>query len=127
MTFTGGHPTDTLILGATECPLASVTRLDVSRGLKSNGGVGAAIGFPAGALLTVAYCKAVDKTGCELFDDDLTPFLALVFGALGGVVGGIVGHNIKTDRWEEVPLERLRVSLTPQPDGRFALGFSVGF
>ena len=58
------------------------------------------------------------------------------FGALGGIVGGFVGHNIKTERWEEVPLEcrfcrvikqRLRVSLALQRDGRFALGFSIRF
>ena len=30
-------------------------------------------------------------------------------------------------RWEEIPLERLRVSLTPQLDGGFALEFSVRF
>ena len=55
---------------------------------------------------------------------------------MGGIVGGFVSHNIKTERWEEVPLEcrfcrvikqRLRVSLAPQRDGRFALGFSIRF
>ena len=35
--------------------------------------------------------------------------------------------SIKTDRWEEVPLDRLRVSFAPQRDARFALGFSVSF
>ena len=44
-----------------------------------------------------------------------------------GLAGGIAGYFIKTDLWEEVPLERPRVSLTPQLDGGFALGFSVRF
>ena len=52
---------------------------------------------------------------------------ALIFGVLGGAAGAIVGHYIKTDLWEEVPIEGLRVSLAPQRDGGFALGFSVGF
>ena len=41
---------DTLVLETTECPLASVTRLDVSRGQKSHVLLGAGIGFGAGAL-----------------------------------------------------------------------------
>jgi len=118
---------DTLVLDTTECPLASVTHLDVSQGLKSNAALGATIGVPAGALGAVVYCKTLDVSGCRLFDDDLTPVVAILFGVLGGLAGGIVGHFIKTDLWEEIPLERLRVSLTPQRDGRFALGFSVRF
>ena len=48
-------------------------------------------------------------------------------GALGAGIGAIVGALIKTDRWEEVPLDRLRVSFVPQRGGRFALGLSVRF
>ncbi len=118
---------DTLVLETTECPLASVTRLDVSRGRKSWVGLGIFIGVSAGALGAVVYCKTLDVSGCKFFDDDLTPAIAIGFGALGGLAGGIAGYFIKTDRWEEVPLERLQVSLAPQRDGRFALGFSVRF
>jgi len=42
------------------------------------------------------------------------------------VVGAITGAFIKTDRWEEVPLDRLQVSFAPQRDG-FAVGLSVAF
>ena len=45
----------------------------------------------------------------------------------GALIGVAIGGFIKSDRWEEVPLDRLRVSVAPQVDGRFALGFSVGF
>jgi hypothetical protein len=45
----------------------------------------------------------------------------------GAAVGLVVGAFTKTDRWEEVPLDRLRVSIVPQRDGRFALGVSVSF
>jgi len=44
---------DTLVLDTSECPLASVTRLDVSRGRKSNGRKGAGIGFLTGAVTGV--------------------------------------------------------------------------
>ena len=63
----------------------------------------------------------------ELFDDDIRLEAALITGAIVGLAGAITGYFIKTDLWEEVPLERLRVSLTPQRDGGFVLGFSVGF
>ncbi len=55
---------DTLVLEITECPLASVTRLDVSGGQKSHALLGAGIGFAAGALGTVVYCKTVEFSGC---------------------------------------------------------------
>ncbi len=126
---------DTLVLETTECPLASVTRLDVSRGRKSHALLGATIGLAAGALGAVIYCKSADKTEfydkgeCSTFfgNDNLTLAFAVIYGGLGGVAGGLVGYLIKTERWEEIPLERLRVSLAPQRDGGFALGFSVRF
>ena len=118
---------DTLVLETTQCPLASVTRLDVSGGQKSHALLGAGIGLAAGALGAVVICEVVEKGGCELADDDIRLEAALITGAIVGAAGGLVGYFIKTDRWEEVPLERLRVSFTPQPDGRFALGFSVTF
>jgi hypothetical protein len=90
--------------------------------------MGAGIGLAAGGLGAVVYCEVVEKGGCELvYDDNATLKAALIVGAIGAVAGGLVGYFIKTDRWEEVPLERLRVSLAPQLDGGFALGFSVGF
>jgi hypothetical protein len=50
-----------------------------------------------------------------------------VTGALSGaLVGLIVGGLIKTDKWEKVPLERLRVSVVAQGDG-FGLGASIAF
>ena len=118
---------DTLVLDTTECPLASVTRFDVSQGQKSHTLLGAGIGLAAGALGAVVFCEVVEKGSCELFDDDIRLEAALITGAIVGLAGGIVGNFIKTDRWEKVPLERLRVSLAPQRDGRFALGLSVRF
>ncbi len=50
-----------------------------------------------------------------------------IFGGAGAGLGALVGLLIKTDRWEEVPLNRFRVSFAPQRDGRFALGASVSF
>ena len=120
---------DTLVLETTECPMASVTRLDVNRGRRSHTLLGAGIGFAAGALWGVVLCRRKAGHHCGVYgsDSDFTPLVAGVLGAGGGLVGGFAGYLIKTDRWEEVPLERLRVSLAPQRDGGFALAFSVRF
>ena len=52
---------------------------------------------------------------------------AVGIGAVGAVVGALAGAFTKTDRWEEVPLDRLRVSFVPQRDGGFGVGLSVSF
>ena len=120
---------DTLVLDTTECPLASVTRLDVSRGQKSHARLGVIIGAAAGVFGTLAYCEGGNCGLSILYgpENDVTSVLAIAFGIVGVIVGGNVGNAFKTDLWEEVPLERLQVSLVPQRDGRFALGFSVRF
>jgi hypothetical protein len=50
---------------------------------------------------------------------------------VGGLVGLVVGLGvsplIKTERWEEVPLDRLRVSVAPQRDRRLGIGLAVAF
>ena len=45
----------------------------------------------------------------------------------GAGIGGLIGAFVKTDRWEAVPLDQLRVSVVPQRGGRFALGLSISF
>ena len=115
-------------------PLASVTRLDVSRGLKSNTGKGAGVGFLAGAVTGVLIGFSLGDDP-PLFSDDPFPFSAEVKAAVGfflgggggAIIGALIGKDIHSDRWVEVPLDRLRVSFAPHRDGRFALGFSVRF
>ena len=110
---------DTLVLDTTECPLASVIGLDVSRGRKSHlltgAGIGLLVGAGAGVLIVAT---AGDLNNCDPF----TPTqCALILGGIpagsGLLLGSVLGLLIKTDRWEEVPLDRLRVSFTPQRDG----------
>ncbi len=117
---------DTLVLYGAACPLASVTRLDVSRGQKSHAVVGSLVGAGAGALVGLAMCANTEVCGI-VSDNDIKGEVVATSVVVGGLLGLLVGYLIKTDRWEEVPLERLRVSLAPQRDGGFALGFSVRF
>ncbi len=118
---------DALTVDTLRIAVASVMRLDVYRGRKSNVGKGVLLGgIPSGILLGIyggALCA--DETWCEV-----AAGFALGFGvgfAGGALIGGVIGAIIKSDRWEEVPLDQLRVSFAPQRDGRFSLGFNVAF
>jgi hypothetical protein len=120
-------------------PWPSIIRLEVSRGRKSHGGRGAAfgalIGIPLGAVVGLAaYEECVPRGGSWdfscLFDwgSEYSAFGGALVGGLGGVVvGALIGATIETDRWQEVPLDQLRVSFGPQRDGRFGFGASVRF
>ena len=99
---------DTLVLETTECPLASVTRLDVSRGQKSHVLLGAGIGFAAGALVGLVHCSGdaggfSDAGTCDLGDDDLTLWVTFVIGTIGGIAGGFVGYFIRPNAGRKSP------------------------
>ncbi len=120
-------------------PLDAVTRLDVSRGRKTNTGKGAEIGFLLGGVVGAvigyaSYEECVPQgprswscIGPNFGSEGAALGGALLGGLGGGVVGALIGASSKTDRWQEVPLDRVRVSLGPQRDGRFGLGASVRF
>jgi len=128
---------DTLIVVADsimDCPLASVTRLDVSRGRRSNAlkglGFGAAAGAVIGAAVGAWGAHRDTPTSEAVFCYEGTAACAaggaLAVGAFGGLVGLGVGALAKTDRWEELPLDRLRVSVVPRRDG-FGVGARIAF
>jgi hypothetical protein len=128
-----------------------VTGLDVSRGWKRHTGegfgYGLVLGLVAGGFVgALAYepppppppppCDG-DGWSCAFgsgfgLDIDLgwvpRMFIGAGIGAgIGAVAGALVGFAIKTEQWEEAPLDRIRVSFAPQRDGRWGLGASVRF
>ena len=121
---------DSLTVDTLTVARASITRLEVQRGRKTNARTGAWIGALslglAGVGLGIGVC--VQRIECE--GDEWSAVIGVLggVGALGGGLIGLgVGALIKTERWEEVPLDRLRVSFAPQRAGRFGLGLSVRF
>ena len=112
--------------------LASVNRLEVVRGRKSNAdtgaGIGLAVGFVAGAVFGYASSEEC-KSFCmlDIGREEAAVMGAAMFGLGGFVFGALIGASSQTDRWEEVPLDRLRASLGPQRDGRLGVGGSVRF
>ena len=81
---------------------------------------GGAIGlFVGGAVAGASVC---DEWAC------LGPFFSGLFvGAdVGLISGAAIGGLIKTERWDEAPLDRLRLSFAPRQDG-IAVVLSVRF
>jgi hypothetical protein len=111
---------DTLVVvadSAMYCPLASVVRLDLYRGRGGHPWTGAALGFVAGAIAGgAAAIISCENTLCSV-GPDVVLGGAGIGGLAGGLLGAGVGALIKTDRWEEVPLDQLRVSVAPRRDG----------
>jgi hypothetical protein len=112
----------------TAVPITAVSRLEVSTGSRSQwklgGGVGAVVGGAGGALLGVAAWGKGSLISL--------PVLAGVGGAAlgamaGALVGAAIGSVIRTESWQQVPLDRLRVSLGPRADGRLAFGAALMF
>jgi hypothetical protein len=109
--------------------LTDVTRLEVSQGRKSNTLKGLGFGALGGAVIG-AVAGVIVEASCtyECWGTAATALIgAGVFSVTGAVIGIVAGTLIKSERWEEVPLDRLQVSIVPQRDGRFALGLSVAF
>lgn len=52
--------------------------------------------------------------------------LPLLTGAVYGGIGALIGHFIKGDRWVELPLDKVRVSIGPSRRG-LGVSLSVRF
>jgi hypothetical protein len=125
---------DSLVLvadSAMACPLASVTRLEAYAGQKSRVGKGALWGGVIGGVLG-AFAGLTWANICE--SDNLcadcewgVPVGFAAVGVAGALIGAAVGAlEGPTERWEEIPLDQLRVSFVPGRD-EFVLGVSIAF
>ena len=124
--------TDSLIVqGGTSTwhlSLASLTHLDVSQGQRSHALLGAGIGLLVGAgagVLIASDCDTVE--GPFATQGQCTAVGAAVFGGAGALVGALTGALARTERWAQVPLDRLRMSLTPNPGAALQLRASLSF
>ena len=116
---------DTLFLDLGRLPIDVITRLEVIRGRKGRTAEGAIIGAGfMGGLMSLAAISACGQLSCSAGEVVRKVGFA---AAIGAGIGALIGSAFTGDRWEEVPLDQLRVSVVPQRDGRFGLGLSVRF
>ena len=96
----------------------SMDRFEVSQGERSHKLLGGVIGFVAGAGM--AYWIVNSGGSTSLCDRDANQdaigsgeCVGAVFlgGAVGWGLGYIIGGRIHTERWTQIPIERLRVSV----------------
>ena len=90
------------------------------------GSIGAGAGLALGASLghlAAGFCEY--ECGGEVGTlAAIGTFSGLVVGT---AIGGLIGAFIRSDRWEEVPLDQLRVQPVATVDGRFGLAVSLSF
>jgi hypothetical protein len=114
--------------------LSAVSRVEVSRGYRTHRLPAAGAGFLLGAGVTFVVLNSGGSTSLcnqSANQDAMSPGECLGLTALGSVVGAglgaLVGGWIRTERWDDVPVERLRVSLGPQRDRLLGLSVAVAF
>ena len=109
-------------------PLGTVSRLQLSTGRGGAGARGALYGGLAGAfvggLAGLAVCSSVE-------DSNNSPGACAVGGALavsipGALVGLMIGHSIGKEKWVDVPVEGIAMSLVPAAGG-VGIGITVQF
>jgi hypothetical protein len=97
-------------------PREAITRLDVRTGQRRWTLRGALVGAGAGLVAVGLTCGGGDG-GCGQAAPVVT------YAALAGAG---IGALIKSDRWQAVPLDRVRITHTPAPRG-VGLAVSIGF
>ena len=121
-----------VLLGASRGPVAGVVGAGLGALLGSSPSArkGAVIGFLVGALSgsVLGAASGDDPPGWFSFTaEEKVVMEAIGFGLVGGAIWSIVGAVLPAHHWEEIPLDRVRVSFAPQRDGRFALGLTYRF
>lgn len=92
-------------------------------GAPATGGMVLGLLIGAGAGAAVGAVASLEGTDWARRDFEL--LTASIGAAVGLVVGPIVG--IVTSRWQEMPLDRVRLDIEPLWDGSLAVGVSVRF
>ena len=128
---------DTIMIAARDSmwvyDLNEVSRVEVSRGRKSHWLAGAGIGFVVGAATAyVALSSGGSTSTCDQSANqdavsvgECIALAALVGGVPGAGLGAVAGLFIRSERWQDVPVDRLRVSIGPEPGGWFKLAISI--
>jgi len=106
---------------------SALQSLAVARGKKRRPLEGAMIGFlpgaAAGALLVWAVCATEGCSGAGGWA--LGP--VIVGGGMTAVVGAGVGALIKTDRWQQAPVSRVRFGVAPAKGGGVRAALTLSF
>jgi hypothetical protein len=113
--------------------LNGLSQLEVSSGTASHWLAGAAIGFLVGGTAAFLFLNGGGSTSlCDQSANqdairlqECIGVAALVGGVPGAGLGALIGALVRTERWHDVALDRLRVGLTPQRLSGLRLSITV--
>jgi hypothetical protein len=105
----------------TAIPRAAIVHLELSQGRHGHAVNGLLIGAVVGAVALSAINAADPETG----QTGEYVWVALVGAGLGALPGAGVGALVKTERWAELPLANLRVTVAPLPG--HGMGLRLGW
>ena len=97
-----------------EVPRSSISNLEISLGQHRNTDKGMLFGFVLGTAIFAATTITAEETPDSFLDEKA---LAELIGAIGGVsiifISTLFGAASKSDKWVEVPPQRLNLSFAP--------------
>ncbi len=115
--------------------VATMSRLDLSQGMRRRTGAGLGRGLLAGVVIGAAagYAACSGQRGCKSSNTEMNSpqfymmATGLAGGVLGGLVGAVIGSSIRRESWTTVPRANWHVRATPTLDGMFAVSASRRF
>ena len=116
-------------------PLASADRMQVRTGSKGHSLtgfiVGGSIGFAGGAAagIGLSYMSILGESPDPGTGDVVGAAIGggILGGFVLGCVGSLVGALVRTDKWEDVPLDHVQLGAVSQSDAGSALGLTLRF
>ena len=113
-------------------PLESVSKLEVSEGRKSRVRQGAFTGFAAGIVMGAIALASLCASYCdpaEVIKDESGQVVkwSAILGGGGALLGAAIGSSRSEEKWRKVPLDRIRLGLSPEHRGELRLAASFGF
>jgi hypothetical protein len=122
--YVGGHGTPDretyTLLGAVGGTVAGAA-IGLGPRARRSALVGLAVGTVVGASVFSGACEENESAGCAFIVG------AAYVGAPAFVIGAGIGLALGEDEWEQVALDRIRLTITPQGDGVLTLSVLVTF
>ena len=119
--------------GVRTVALRDIAKLEISRGERTGALKGAAAGFVilglAGAFAQGTVCEAdfgvPSGTGSREPCPGKAALVGVGTGAVGALLGAVIGSFIRTDRWDEAPLDNVHIRSASILEGGFVMSVSV--